>query len=75
MSRPYIPVDVDRRVRAAAGNRCGYCLSPQRLIMASLEVEHILPVARGGSDEEDNLWLSCPIWSACDNALVQASST
>jgi hypothetical protein len=24
-----------------------------------LEIEHIVPTARGGSDEEANLWLSC----------------
>jgi hypothetical protein len=29
--------------------------------MARLEVEHIIPVAQGGTDEESNLWLSCPL--------------
>ena len=59
--RPAIPDDVARRVRGAAGNRCGYCLSPQRLVMARLEVEHIIPRARSGTDDESNLWLSCPL--------------
>jgi hypothetical protein len=31
--------------------------------MARLEVEHVIPVARGGTDEESNLWLSCPLWN------------
>ncbi len=61
MPRPYIPTDVDRRVRAAARNRCGYCLSPQHLVMARLEIEHIVPLAAGGANDESNLWLSCPI--------------
>ena len=61
MPRDYIPVELDRRIRAAAGNRCGYCLSPQRLVMARLEIEHINPVVLGGTDEESNLWLSCPL--------------
>jgi hypothetical protein len=61
MQRAHIPAEVDRRVREAAGNRCGYCLSPQRLVMARLEVEHIVPLARGGSNDETNLWLACPI--------------
>jgi 5-methylcytosine-specific restriction endonuclease McrA len=61
MSRPHIPVNVIRRVRAAAGGRCGYCRSSQRLVMAVFEVEHIIPVARGGTDDEENLWLSCPV--------------
>ncbi len=37
MARPYIPVEIDRRVRNSARNRCGYCLSPQHLVMARLE--------------------------------------
>ena len=57
----YIPVDIERRVRTAARNRCGYCLSPQHLVMARLEIEHILPISKGGSDRESNLWLACPI--------------
>jgi hypothetical protein len=61
MARRTIPADVDRRVRVAAQHRCGYCLSPQHLVMARLEVEHIIPLARGGSDDEANLWLACPI--------------
>jgi len=28
-----------------------------------LEVEHIIPTAAGGSDDEENLWLSC---TACN---------
>lgn len=29
--------------------------------MARLEIEHIIPLAKGGSDDENNLWLACPI--------------
>src|SRR2546425_7145134 len=61
MGRAYIPVEVDRRVRAAARNRCGYCLSPQHLVMARLEIEHILPLTKGGNDDDTNLWLACPL--------------
>src|SRR3989304_3886319 len=61
MARTYIAAEVEQRVRAAARNRCGYCLSPQQLVMARLEVEHILPLAKGGSSAESNLWLACPL--------------
>jgi HNH endonuclease len=64
MVRVYIPVEVARRVREAARHRCGYCLSPQRLVMARLQIEHIVPRAKGGTSEEANLWLSCPL---CNN--------
>jgi HNH endonuclease len=59
--RSAIPVEIDRRVRKAAGQRCSYCLSPQNLVMARLEIEHITPLAQGGTDDETNLWLACPI--------------
>jgi len=61
MPRNRLPIEVDRRVREAGRNRCGYCLSPQNLVMARLEIEHILPRAKGGTDAESNLWLSCPL--------------
>jgi hypothetical protein len=57
------PADIPQarraRVRRAAGDRCGYCHSPQRLVLAQLEIEHLRPRALGGSDDEANLWLSC----------------
>jgi len=61
MPRDYVPASLATRVRAAAENRCGYCLSPQNLVMARLEIEHIIPRSRGGKTEESNLWLSCPL--------------
>ena len=61
---PSISEAVRARVRAAAGDRCGYCRSPQHLVLGPLEIEHILPTARGGSDQEANLWLACRM---CNN--------
>jgi hypothetical protein len=61
MARFYISVEIERRVRTDARNRCGYCLSPQRLVMARLEIEHIIPISKGGSNDESNLWLACPL--------------
>lgn len=53
-----------RKIRRQAENRCGYCLLPQSLNPSLLEIEHILPTAKGGSDDEENLWLSCRL---CNN--------
>jgi 5-methylcytosine-specific restriction endonuclease McrA len=61
VTRSYISSATDKRVRKDAKNRCGYCLSPQHLVMARLEIEHITPLSKGGSNEEANLWLACPI--------------
>lgn len=71
MQRSSIPKSLDEKVRAAARNRCGYCLSPQHLVMARLEIEHIIPKSRGGTSSEDNLWLSCPL---CNNAKRDRTS-
>jgi hypothetical protein len=47
------------RVEKQSGYRCGYCQSAQKYVMGRLEVDHIHPVALGGLDSEDNLWLAC----------------
>lgn len=60
------------RVRRTADNRCGYCLSSQHYVMAKLEVEHIIPRALGGSDEEENLWLSCSLCNRYKGIQLEA---
>lgn len=72
MSVPAIPEAVRRRVREAADDACGYCRSPQRLVMGRLEIEHIIPRARGGGDDETNLWLSCALCNRYKGAQVEA---
>jgi len=59
VSRKTIPAELEQRIRSAAGNRCGYCLSPQWLLPWELEIEHLIPLARKGTEGEENLWLSC----------------
>lgn len=61
MGREHIPAETARRVWAAAKSRCGYCLAPQRLVLASLQIEHLVPLAAGGTNDEPNLWLACPL--------------
>ena len=53
------------RVRQSAQEQCGYCRIGSHLVYAPMEIDHIFPKARGGSDEEENLWLACPF---CNNA-------
>lgn len=56
-----ISAAIRARVRQRAGNRCEYCLSPQSLVMGRLQIDHVLPLAKGGSDGEDNLCLACEL--------------
>lgn len=46
-------------VRAQARDRCGYCQSSQRYVLGLLEIDHVIPIARGGTDALENLWLAC----------------
>jgi hypothetical protein len=59
MSADYVPEALRRKVAEAARQRCGYCLTPQEVSGAQMQVEHIIPLARGGTSDEENLWLSC----------------
>jgi 5-methylcytosine-specific restriction endonuclease McrA len=61
-----------RRVAAAAGYRCGYCLTAQEIIGPLLEIDHLVPVALGGSSEEINLWLACPHCNGAKAARIDA---
>jgi len=47
MSNGYVSAEVRARVRAATGNRCGYCQSPQHLVLGWLEIEHLSPTFAG----------------------------
>jgi hypothetical protein len=59
MSPSYIPEDLKRKIREQACDRCGYCRSLQKYILGALEIDHVIPKAKGGTDAEDNLWLAC----------------
>ena len=47
--------DIARR----ADHRCEYCRAPEAAFNFPFEVEHVVPTARGGADEADNLALAC----------------
>ena len=53
-----------RFVAKRAGYRCEYCLTPASFVPDSFSTEHITPRSRGGSDDPENLALSC---QGCNN--------
>jgi len=55
-----------------AENRCEYCCAPQDAFNALLEVEHIVPHKAGGSDDSENLALSCSVCNRFKAARQQA---
>jgi 5-methylcytosine-specific restriction endonuclease McrA len=72
VSPPQLSAAVRARVRAEARNRCGYCQSSQRYVLGMLEIDHIIPKGRGGSDEEANLWLACRMCNSFKGTQVAA---
>ena len=44
---------------ARAGHRCEYCHAPEGVFNFPFEVEHIIPPAQGGADEDHNWALAC----------------
>jgi hypothetical protein len=60
------------RIRRQADDRCGYCLSPQKLVLGQLEIEHLIPRALGGKDDEDNLWLACRMCNGYKSKQIDA---
>ena len=47
------------QVALRAGHRCEYCHAPEAVFNLPLEVEHIMPVTRGGEDTAANWALAC----------------
>lgn len=43
--------------------------------MGALEIEHLMPRSQGGSDEEDNLWLSCSLCNRYKGAQTSATDS
>lgn len=60
------------KIRQQAKNRCGYCLLPQSLNPALLEIEHLLATANGGTDDEENLWLACRLCNGYKGVQTEA---
>lgn len=60
-----------RFIEERAGDRCEYCRAPQQIVGAVFHIEHVNPTARGGTDDVDNLALSC---SSCNLAKGAAIS-
>ena len=56
----YIPVALQRQIRARFADRCASCQTAESLTVATFEIDHILPTSAGGETEADNLCLACP---------------
>lgn len=64
MSKKSVPISIHTFVAERAHFLCKYCLSPENFSSVDFSIEHILPSARGGSDELNNLAFAC---QRCNN--------
>lgn len=57
----YVPAQLQRDLREQCGGCCAYCRSAEDLTAITFEFEHIVPRAKGGATERQNLCLACPM--------------
>lgn len=56
---PPLPHTVRQQVRQRAHYRCEYCQTDEQLTGIPNHIDHIIPLALGGTDLPDNLCLAC----------------
>jgi hypothetical protein len=61
-----------QRIAEQAQHRCGYCQTQEQVSGIPLTIEHIIPRAKGGTDEDDNLWLACRLCNERKGVLTEA---
>lgn len=54
-----ISTEQRQRIRTLAGNCCEYCRVSEDDRSARFQIDHIIPIKHGGSDDTDNLCLAC----------------
>ena len=59
MARPYIAVAQRRQVIDRAEGRCEYCQCPVDYATQLFDVDHIIPLSRGGPSTSNNLAYAC----------------
>jgi hypothetical protein len=59
-------------VARRADRRCEYCRAPEPAFNFPFEVEHVLPLCRGGRSEPENLALACRACNARKGDAVAA---
>ena len=59
MKRRNISEQLKEKVRISARYRCGYCLFSEVYSPTIFQIDHIIPLSKGGTNEEENLWLLC----------------
>ena len=54
-----VTATIKQQVFARANYRCEYCQTSHRLVVMPSTIEHVIPIALGGTDEPENLAAAC----------------
>lgn len=73
MSEPRLSKQLRQKVILRARGCCEYCLSQACFAPDPFSIEHILPLARGGTHDESNLALACQGCNSRKYTAVEAS--
>lgn len=69
-----ISPELRQLVTERANHRCEYCRTTSRLTGMALEIDHILPLSRGGDSSAANLCLACRRCNAYKGYLTHLSN-
>jgi hypothetical protein len=69
----YIPDSLRQLVIERAGNRCEYCGLAQAGQAATFHIDHVIPIAAGGTTVAENLALACVSCSLRKGAKLQVT--
>ncbi|MBX2892848.1 MAG: HNH endonuclease [Saprospiraceae bacterium] len=73
MAKQHVPPSLHRFVFQRAQGCCEYCKSQADFATQSFATEHIVPTAKGGSNEPDNLALACQGCNSRKSAKTEAT--
>lgn len=57
----YVSTQIREDVKRRAGHSCEYCLLHEKLSFFTHEIDHIISLKHGGSNDVDNLAYSCSV--------------
>jgi len=57
--RPYISASIKKKVAKRANALCEYCKCPKKYAPGPFDIEHTVPLSKGGSSSLDNLAYAC----------------
>ena len=63
------------KVEETAGKLCEYCQSPLEFSSYPFSIEHIFPISKGGTDDLENLALSCQGCNGYKSTKIEAFDT